>query len=343
MKPQLYNLSAYDYYLPKELIAQKPVEPRDSSRLLVVHRQTGRLEHRVFRDLPEYLERGDLLVFNVSKVIPARLRGRKPSGGRVEILLLEKVLDGVWKCLVKPGKSVKEGHRLIFERDGRVLTAHCVGRAEEGTRILNFGVDDETLFSFGNAPLPHYVRDENIPLERYQTVYAKYEGSVAAPTAGLHFTPELIENIKKKGVETAEVVLHVGVGTFRPVKVSDVRRHVMHEEFYLVSEETVSKIRNVRALGGRIVAVGTTTVRTLETLARLPEAPSYTGKTNLFIYPPFDFRLVDALITNFHLPKSTLLMLVSAFAGYELTMKFYSIAVEEKYRFFSFGDACLII
>ncbi|MGQ9856393.1 MAG: tRNA preQ1(34) S-adenosylmethionine ribosyltransferase-isomerase QueA [Fervidobacterium sp.] len=340
---KLYKLDAYDYFLPEELIAQQPIEPRDHSRLMVLDRTTGNIQHRIFKDIVEYLSPNDLLVFNTSKVIPARIYGKKATGATIELLLLEKLSSGVWKCLVKPGKAVKEGTEIIFSRSGESIIGTCVGRAEEGTRIIEFSVnDDHVIFSFGKIPLPHYIKNENIEFERYQTVYAKHEGSVAAPTAGLHFTNELLEKIKSKGVRTAEVILHVGIGTFRPVKAEDIRQHKMHEEYYIVPEETVNLIDEVKSNGGRVIAVGTTSVRTLETIARQPKSKSYSGKTDIFIYPPFEFKIVDALITNFHLPKSSLIMLVSAFAGYELTMQAYKIAVEEKYRFFSFGDAMFI-
>jgi len=347
MKPvDLYKLEAYDYTLPEELIAQEPIEPRDHSRLMVVNRKTQEIEHRIFKDIVEYLNAGDLLVFNTSKVIPARIIGRKPTGAKVELLLLEKIEPGVWKCLVKPGKAIKEGTEIIFDvhSSENAVIAKCVGRAEEGTRLVEFSTkNDNEIFAIGKVPLPHYIRNDNIDFERYQTVYAKHEGSVAAPTAGLHFTEQLLEKIREKGILTAEVVLHVGIGTFRPVKVEDIRQHKMHEEYYVVPEETVRIIEQVKNEGGKVFAVGTTSVRTLETIARLPKAPSYSGKTDIFIYPSFEFKLVDALITNFHLPKSSLIMLVSAFAGYELIMKAYKIAVEERYRFFSFGDAMLIL
>ncbi|WP_448376006.1 tRNA preQ1(34) S-adenosylmethionine ribosyltransferase-isomerase QueA [Fervidobacterium sp.] len=346
----LFKLESYDYYLPEELIAQQPVEPRDSSRLMAIDRKNEEINHNIFRDIINYLNPGDLIVFNTSKVIPARLFGKKTTGGNVELLLLEKLQPGIWKCLVKPGKAVKEGTEIIFElfdNNGTkkvfVASAKCIGRAEEGTRIFEFSSkDDNEIFTFGKVPLPHYIKNENVDFQRYQTVYAKHEGSVAAPTAGLHFTEELLENIKKKGVQTAEVILHVGIGTFRPVKVEDIREHKMHEEYYIVPESTVRMIEEVKSSAGRVIAVGTTSVRTLETIARLPKLNSYSGRTDIFIYPPFEFKIVDALITNFHLPKSSLLMLVSAFAGYDLTMKAYKIAVEERYRFFSFGDAMFI-
>lgn len=340
---QLYNLEAYDYYLPEELIAQSPAEPRDTSRLMVLDKTTGEIHHRIFRDIKEYIHEGDLLVFNTTKVIPARLFGKKTTGANIEILLLEKLGLGIWKCLVKPGKVVKEGTEIIFENTNMKMYGKCLSRAEEGTRVIEFSEkEDEKIFSFGNVPLPHYIKNHNVKIDRYQTVYAKHEGSVAAPTAGLHFTTELLNELKNKGVKTAEVVLHVGIGTFRPVKVEDIRQHKMHEEYYIVSEETISAINEAKASGKRVIAVGTTTVRTLETIARLQKSDSYSGKTDIFIYPPFEFKIVDALITNFHLPKSSLIMLVSAFAGYDLTMRAYRIAVQERYRFFSFGDAMFI-
>jgi len=272
-------------------------------------------------------------------VIPARLIAKKETGATVEILLLERVREGVWKCLVKPGQRVKDGTKL-FVGD---LKAVCLGREEGGIRILEFSTaEDNEILRRGKAPLPPYVKKE-VPLEKYQTVYAKEEGSVAAPTAGLHFTPELLSRLKEKGVKFAEVVLHVGIGTFRPVKVEEVEKHKMHEEYYKVPEETVEKIEETKKRGGRVVAVGTTVVRTLETIARLPKRKSYVGKTDLFIYPPFEFKMVDALITNFHLPRSTLLMLVCAFAGKDFVMEAYKEAVRQKYRFFSFGDAMLIL
>jgi len=333
------KISEFDYELPTELIAQEPVEPRDACRLMVLKRTTRSIEHKIFRDIVEYVEPEDLLVLNVSKVIPARLIAKKETGATVEILLLERVREGVWKCLVKPGQRVKDGTKL-FVGD---LKAVCLGREEGGIRILEFSTaEDNEILRRGKAPLPPYVKKE-VPLEKYQTVYAKEEGSVAAPTAGLHFTPELLSRLKEKGVKFAEVVLHVGIGTFRPVKVEEVEKHKMHEEYYKVPEETVEKIEETKKRGGRVVAVGTTVVRTLETIARLPKRKSYVGKTDLFIYPPFEFKMVDALITNFHLPRSTLLMLVCAFAGKDFVMEAYKEAVRQKYRFFSFGDAMLIL
>ncbi len=338
----MYKVSDFDYYLPEELIAQQPVEPRDSSRLMVLNRKEKQIKHRIFRDIIEYLSPGDLLVFNVSKVIPARLYGQKSTGAKIEVLLLEQLEPRTWKCLVKPGKSVKDETEIIFENNGVKAIGKCVGRAEEGTRIIQFDCDNEILYKIGKMPLPHYIKNETVPFDRYQTVYAKIEGSVAAPTAGLHFTEELLQKIKEKGIDFAEVVLHVGLGTFRPVKVENLHEHEMHEEYYMVSSETIKKIRETQSNGGRIIAVGTTSVRTLETIARCPESESYSGKSKLFIYPPFEFKIVNGLVTNFHLPRSTLIMLVSAFAGYDFTMQAYKVAVEQKYRFFSFGDAMFI-
>jgi S-adenosylmethionine:tRNA ribosyltransferase-isomerase len=330
----------FDYFLPEELIAQKPVEPRDFSRLMVLNRKDKTIEHKIFRDIINYLGQGDLLVRNITKVIPARLYGKKSSGANIEILLLEKIDRGIWKALVRPGSKVKKGTEILF---GDSLKAKCVDWAEEGSRILEFNLEnDEEIFKYGRAPLPPYVKNNKISFERYQTVYSKEMGSVAAPTAGLHFTESLLERLKEKGVEFADVILHVGLGTFRPVKVEKIEEHKMHSETYYVPKETVRKIREYKKNKGRIIAVGTTSVRTLETIARLPEKDHYHGKTDIFIYPPFEFKLTDALITNFHLPRSTLLMLVSAFAGHEFILNAYRTAVKEKYRFFSFGDACFI-
>lgn len=333
------KLSDFDYYLPEELIAQTPAEPRDSSRLMVLNRKEKTIEHRIFRDIVEYLKPGDLLVRNITKVIPARLYGVKETGARVEILLLEKISEGVWEALVKPGSKVKKGTKIILSEGVEVI---CKDYSQQGARILEFNCSDDKLFELGNAPLPPYIKNQKVPFERYQTVYSKETGSVAAPTAGLHFTEELLERLRNKGVEFADLILHVGLGTFRPVKVEDIREHKMHSERYYVPAETVKKIRETRKNKGRIIAVGTTSVRTLETIARLPNQESYHGKTDIFIYPPFEFKLTDAIITNFHLPKSTLLMLVSAFAGKDFILEAYNTAVKMKYRFFSLGDACFI-
>lgn len=333
------KLSDFDYYLPEELIAQTPADPRDSSRLMVLNRKEKTIEHRIFRDIVEYLSPGDLLVRNITKVIPARLHGVKETGARVEILLLEKISEGVWEALVKPGSKVKKGTKIILSEGIEVI---CKDYSQQGARILEFNCSDDKLFELGNAPLPPYIKNQKVPFERYQTVYSKETGSVAAPTAGLHFTEELLERLRNKGVEFADLILHVGLGTFRPVKVEDIREHKMHSERYYVPAETVKKIRETRKNKGRIIAVGTTSVRTLETIARLPNQESYHGKTDIFIYPPFEFKLTDAIITNFHLPKSTLLMLVAAFAGKDFILEAYNTAVKMKYRFFSLGDACFI-
>ena len=335
------RVDEFDFHLPKELIAQKPAEPRDSARLMVLDRRTGKIEHRIFRDIVEYLNEGDLLVLNNTKVIPARLLGRKTTGAKVEVFLLEKIGEGVWRCLVRPGSKLKVGSEVVFKNG---LTGKIIERLEDGTRLVEFSQkEDSEIFSAGEVPLPPYIENPSVDPERYQTVYAKEEGAVAAPTAGLHFTKDLLKKIEDKGVRIAYVTLHVGLGTFRPVKVENVEDHEMEEEFFRVPRETVVLIRETKRAGKRVIAVGTTVVRTLETIARLPEKEEYSGKTDLFIYPPFEFKMVDSLITNFHLPRSTLLMLVSAFAGLDLIKKAYRIAVEERYRFFSFGDAMLIL
>ncbi|GFN23194.1 tRNA preQ1(34) S-adenosylmethionine ribosyltransferase-isomerase QueA [Thermanaeromonas sp. C210] len=340
------RVEEFDYYLPPELIAQEPVEPRDSSRLLVLHRRDGRLEHRRFYDLPQYLEKGDILVLNDTRVIPARLFGRKAgTGGRVEVLLLSPLGGDRWETLVRPGRRVPPGTRLIFGQGE--LEARVLSTTDEGGRVLEFayrGSWEDILARLGRVPLPPYIRRELPDPERYQTVYARHPGSAAAPTAGLHFTPRLLEKIREKGVEVASILLHVGLGTFRPVKEETVEKHRMHAEYYIVLPETAEAINKARARGGRVVAVGTTVVRTLETVAT-PEGRISPGEgyTDLFIYPGYSFKAVDCLITNFHLPRSTLLMLVSAFAGREKILQAYRVAVEEGYRFFSFGDAMLIL
>ncbi len=335
----MLRVEEFDYELPEELIAQKPVEPRDLSRLMVVNRETGKIEHRIFRDIIEYLKPNDLLVFNVTKVIPARLYARKITGANVEILLLEKVDGRKWKCLVKPGRKVKPGTELM----GTTFKVRCVERGEEGTRILEFDdVVENIIEREGKTPLPPYVHEE-IELDSYQTVYAKVAGSVAAPTAGLHFTPELLDKIRSMGVEFAEVVLHVGIGTFRPIKNPFIEEHEMHSERYMIDEENALKIWKAKEEGRRIVAVGTTSVRVLETVAMEGRKKRYQGETSLFIYPPFEFKMTNALITNFHLPRSTLLVLVSTFVGRELVMRAYSEAIRERYRFYSLGDACLFV
>ena len=335
------------YDLPKELIAQEPADPRDSARLLCLGRKDGHIEHHIFHDLPDFLEPGDLLVVNNSKVLPARLVGTKvPTGAVCEILLLHQVKGDTWECLAKPGKRLQPGTTVSFG-DG-TLTATIESTMEDGNKYVTFRYDTETLYEkldeFGKMPLPPYITKQLEDQSQYQTVYAKELGSAAAPTAGLHFTPELMDTLQKKGVNIAEVTLHVGLGTFRPVKEDDISDHKMHTEWYSVSPETAQKINDTHAAGHRVIAVGTTSCRTLESVAaKYGDIRACSGDTDIFLYPGVEFHCIDGLITNFHLPESTLIMLVSAFCGYENTMHAYKIAVEEKYRFFSFGDAMLII
>ena len=339
------NVKDYDYDLPEELIAQDPLEDRSSSRLMVLDRQTGDVEHRHFTDILEYLHPVDCLVINNTKVIPARLFGvKEDTQAKIEVLLLKRKENDIWETLVKPGKKAKPGTKLVFG-DG-LLTAEVVDVVEEGNRLIQFhydGIFEEILDQLGQMPLPPYITHQLKDKNRYQTVYAKYDGSAAAPTAGLHFTKELLQKVKDMGVDIAEVTLHVGLGTFRPVKVENVLDHHMHSEFYMVSQEAADKINRAKESGHRVIAVGTTSTRTLEAAAdengRLHET---SGWTEIFIYPGYQFKVIDALITNFHLPQSTLVMLVSALAGREHVLHAYEIAVKEKYRFFSFGDAMLI-
>lgn len=339
------NVKDYDYDLPEELIAQDPLEDRSSSRLMVLDRQTGDVEHRHFTDILEYLHPGDCLVLNNTKVIPARLFGvKEDTQAKIEVLLLKRKENDIWETLVKPGKKAKPGTKLVFG-DG-LLTAEVVDVVEEGNRLIQFhydGIFEEILDQLGQMPLPPYITHQLKDKNRYQTVYAKYDGSAAAPTAGLHFTKELLQKVKDMGVDIAEVTLHVGLGTFRPVKVENVLDHHMHSEFYMVSQEAADKINRAKESGHRVIAVGTTSTRTLEAAAdengRLHET---SGWTEIFIYPGYQFKVIDALITNFHLPQSTLVMLVSALAGREHVLHAYEIAVKERYRFFSFGDAMLI-
>lgn len=339
------NVKDYDYDLPEELIAQDPLEDRSSSRLMVLDRQTGDVEHRHFTDILEYLHPGDCLVINNTKVIPARLFGvKEDTQAKIEVLLLKRKENDIWETLVKPGKKAKPGTKLVFG-DG-LLTAEVVDVVEEGNRLIQFhydGIFEEILDQLGQMPLPPYITHQLKDKNRYQTVYAKYDGSAAAPTAGLHFTKELLQKVKDMGVDIAEVTLHVGLGTFRPVKVENVLDHHMHSEFYMVSQEAADKINRAKGSGHRVIAVGTTSTRTLEAAAdengRLHET---SGWTEIFIYPGYQFKVIDALITNFHLPQSTLVMLVSALAGREHVLHAYEIAVKERYRFFSFGDAMLI-
>ena len=336
-----------DFYfdLPQELIAQDPLEDRSSSRLLVLDRETGKTEHHIFKDVIDYLNPGDCLVVNNTKVIPARLFGTKEgTEAKIEILLLKRKENDVWETLVKPGKKAKPGTRITFVEG--LLTGEVIDVVEEGNRLIKFtydGIFEEILDQLGQMPLPPYITHQLKDKNRYQTVYAKHDGSAAAPTAGLHFTPELLEEIKAKGVNIAHVTLHVGLGTFRPVKVEDVTNHHMHSEFYIVEEDQAKLINETKKRGGKIVSVGTTSCRTLESATDengILQAGS--GWTDIFIYPGYQFKMIDRLITNFHLPESTLLMLVSALAGKDHIMAAYEEAVRERYRFFSFGDAMLI-
>ena len=335
----------FDYELPQELIAQDPLEQRDSSRLLILDKKTGERTHRIFHDIIDYLHEGDCLVINNTKVIPARLIGeREGTGGKVEVLLLKRKTDNVWETLVKPGKKARPGMRLSF--GGGLLHAEVQEVVDEGNRLIRFeyeGIFEEILDQLGQMPLPPYITHQLKDKNRYQTVYAKYEGSAAAPTAGLHFTEELLQQIQEKGVKIARVTLHVGLGTFRPVKVDDVTQHHMHTEFYHVSQEAADIINETKKRGGRVICVGTTSCRTIESAADLQGVVQATeGDTDIFIYPGYQFKVLDCLITNFHLPESTLLMLVSALAGKEHIMAAYKEAVAMKYRFFSFGDAMFI-
>jgi len=337
--------SDFYYDLPQELIAQTPLERRDTSRLMVLDPATQRIEHRHFYDLIDYLNPGDCLVMNDSRVLPARLLGKRmPTGGAVEVLLLTDRGNKTWECLVKPGRKLHEGAQISFG-DG-ALTAEVTQVLESGNRLVQFHYDGiflEILERLGKMPLPPYIKEELEDGERYQTVYSRVSGSAAAPTAGLHFTKELLERIEQKGVHLAYITLHVGLGTFRPVKVENVTAHHMHSEFCMISAETAALLNETRRAGKRIVCVGTTSCRTLESLA--DENGGFAERsawTDIFIYPGYRFRAMDALVTNFHLPESTLIMLVSAFAGYDFTMRAYREAVQERYRFFSFGDAMLL-
>lgn len=339
------NKSDFYYDLPEEQIAQHPLEKRDESRLMVINRETGEIKDQHFYDLLDYLKPGDLLVMNNTKVLPARLFGkREDTGGQVEILLLRHLSAHEWEIMVKPGKRAKIGSRIRFSPD---LLGEIVGTTEGGLRIIRFdyqGIFEEIIEQIGLMPIPPYIHETLKDKTRYQTVYAKIEGSAAAPTAGLHFTPDLIEEIEKKGVRVTEVTLHVGIGTFRPVKTDQIEAHHMHEEYFEVSEGTARLVRETKKKGGRVIAVGTTSVRALESNANIHQGQveAYAGSTDIFIYPGYEWRVVDALITNFHLPESTLLMLVSAFYEHQAVMAAYRQAVEAKYRFFSFGDAMFI-
>ena len=340
------DVKDFYYDLPQELIAQDPLEDRSSSRLMVLDKITGEVEHRHFKDITEYLRPGDCLVINNTKVIPARLYGVKEgTEAKIEILLLKRKENDIWETLVKPGKKCKIGTKIVFGEG--ILTGEVVDIVEEGNRLIQFhyeGIFEEILDRLGQMPLPPYITHQLQDKNRYQTVYAKYDGSAAAPTAGLHFTPELLQQVRDMGVEIAEVTLHVGLGTFRPVKETDVLKHHMHSEFYKIEQSEVDKINKAKKEGHRVIAVGTTSTRTLESAADengfLTEK---SGWTEIFIYPGYQFKVIDALITNFHLPESTLVMLVSALAGREHVLAAYETAVEEKYRFFSFGDAMFIV
>lgn len=341
------KMSLHDYYydLPEELIAQDPLEDRSSSRLMVLDKETGNVEHHVFKEIIDYLNPGDCLVINDTKVLPARLYGNKVgTDAKIEVLLLKRREKDVWETLVKPGKKCKPGTVINFG-DG-ILTGEAIDVVEEGNRLIKFnykGIFEEVLDRLGEMPLPPYITHKLKDKSRYQTVYAKYEGSAAAPTAGLHFTKELLEKIREKGVKIAHVTLHVGLGTFRPVKVDNILEHHMHSEFYMVDEEDANLINTCKENGGRIISVGTTSTRTLETVTdENGVVHEGSGWTQIFIYPGYKFKAIDCLITNFHLPESTLIMLVSALAGREKVLNAYEIAVKEKYRFFSFGDAMFI-
>ena len=336
--------SDFDFYLPEELIAQTPLERRDTSRLLTLDKVTGETGHYHFYDLPQFLKPGDCLVLNNSRVLPARLIGHRPTGGVCEVLLLSDKGDNVWECLVRPGRKLRTGAQVIFGNGE--LTATIEAEESDGNRLVRFhyqGIFLEILEHLGKMPLPPYIKAELQDNERYQTVYSKVMGSAAAPTAGLHFTPELLQTIQDMGVSICYVTLHVGLGTFRPVKAEDIQDHEMHSEFCQISQETADTINRTRANGGRVICVGTTSCRTVESFAEEDGTMrARSGWTNIFIYPGYRFKVLDALITNFHLPQSTLIMLVSALAGREHVLAAYEEAVKERYRFFSFGDAMFI-
>lgn len=339
------KVSDFDFYLPEELIAQCPLKERDSSRFMVVDRKTGEIEHKVFHDVIDYLEKGDTLVLNNTRVMPARLIGEKEeTGGKIEFLILKRIEGDKWECLAKPGKKAKVGAMFTFGEGKLKAVVREIGL--EGNRVIEFiynGIFEEILDELGQMPLPPYIHEKLDDRERYQTVYSKEKGSAAAPTAGLHFTEDLLEKIREKGVNIAFVTLHVGLGTFRPVKVESIDEHIMHSEYYELDEENAKIINDTKKRGNRVIAVGTTSTRTLETIGNENgEVRAQSGWTNIFIFPGYKFNIVDALITNFHLPESTLIMLVSALAGKENIMNAYKKAVEEKYRFFSFGDSMFI-
>lgn len=341
------KVDLFDFHLPEELIAQVPLQTRTDSRLMVVNKETGDLKHDIFKNISEYLREGDCLVLNDTRVLPARLFGvKKDTGAKIEVLLLKQLDGDQWETLIKPAKRVKEGTEIDFG-DG-LLTAVCTGTSDHGGRVLEFhydGIFYEMLDRLGEMPLPPYIKEQLDDRERYQTVFAREPGSAAAPTAGLHFTEDLLNEVRDKGVHVAFITLHVGLGTFRPVSVDDVLEHDMHSEFYMITEGTARLLNEVRENGGRIITVGTTSTRTLETIASDNNGAfiESSGWTNIFIYPGYQFKAIDGMITNFHLPKSTLIMLVSALAGRENILHAYNTAVNERYRFFSFGDAMLII
>ena len=339
------NINLFDFYLPEELIAQRPSEKRDYSRLLLINKDTKTYEDKVFHDIIDYLRPGDVLVRNNTKVIPARLHGVKEvTGAHVETLLLKQMDGDIWECLTRPAKSLKVGAKINYG-DGKLM-GEILEEKDEGIRLVKFsyeGIFLEVLDSLGKMPLPPYIKEQLCENDRYQTVYAKYEGSAAAPTAGFHFTEELFEKIKEKGIEVVDITLHIGLGTFRPVKVEDTKDHVMHSELYEINEEAAETLNKTKKEGRRIIAIGTTSTRTLE--ANMTEFGKFTParkETNIFIEPGYEFKAIDALITNFHLPKSTLIMLVSAFMGREFTLEVYKHAVDSRYRFFSFGDSMFI-
>ncbi|RHW40614.1 tRNA preQ1(34) S-adenosylmethionine ribosyltransferase-isomerase QueA [Neobacillus notoginsengisoli] len=341
------KVDLFDFHLPEELIAQTPLENRTDSRLMVLNKETGEINHAIFKNIKQYLRKGDCLVLNDTRVLPARLYGaKKDTGAKIEVLLLKQIDGDQWETLIKPAKRIRVGMEIEFGEG--LLTAVCTEEAEHGGRVLEFkynGIFYEILDALGEMPLPPYIKEQLDDKDRYQTVFAKERGSAAAPTAGLHFTEELLEEIREMGVSTAFITLHVGLGTFRPVSVENVLEHDMHAEFYIVSEGTARLLNETRETGGRIITVGTTSTRTLETVASSNggQFRADSGWTSIFIYPGYEFQAVDGMITNFHLPKSTLIMLVSALAGRENVLHAYETAVRERYRFFSFGDAMLII
>ena len=338
------NKSDFYYDLPERLIAQTPIEPRNASRLMALGKQSGEIEHKKFTDLFNYLKTGDCLILNNTRVLPARIFGtRKDTGSVVEFVLLKQKSNTVWECIAGPGKKAREGKEFTFSEE---LSCKVLEVLPDGNRVIEFyfsGNFYEILDRVGEMPLPHYIKEKLTDKERYQTVYSKETGSAAAPTAGLHFTPEMLDEIKARGINIGYVTLHVGLGTFRPVKVENITEHKMHSEHYYLPQETADLINETKQNGGRVICVGTTSCRTVESVASLGEITERSGDTDIFIYPGYTFKCMDGLITNFHLPESTLIMLVSAFAGYENTLNAYKEAVKEEYRFFSFGDAMLIL